>query len=423
MANSDNAPPHRPFRDFYSHVQSAEHAEYRRRPHSKVRDAAEFDRQRQHLLSFYSGADVKHSFIDENGQCFDCMPIEQQPALRGTGRTLAQPPVVPVRLGAPSPQAGVSSLTPPLHPDKKDRYGNAMSCPPGTVAIRRLTLDELTRFETLEHFLRKTPRRFGRSPSSAMPNAAGAAGPPHEYAHAWQTVDNLGGHSVLNIWAPPVTGDQIFSLSQHWYVANSAAGVQTAEVGWQVFPQKYGHDKPVLFTYWTADGYRTTGSYSTDAHDFVQYSSTCPVGIAFDAVSVSGGLQAEAEVCFLLSGGNWWLFINGTDAAHAVGYYPVSLYKGGPMSTKAAEIDYGGETVGTTTYPPMGSGGFAAAGAGRAAYQRNIYYFTSSSGAEAAALTPAQEWAASYTIDLRQSDDWGQFFYFGGPGGPPAPTV
>ena len=417
MTSDDHAAGYKAFGEFYNQLRSAHHEQYRSKPHTKVRDQVAFDEQKHHLLSLYDGVTVAHSFVDSNGQTFDCIPIDQQPALKKSGRTLAHPPNVPRPQGLPPPAPQGPSPTLMLHPDRKDRLGNAMSCPPGTVAIRRITLDEMTRFETLGHFLRKTPGRSGHGTPTAAPDAANASGPAHEYAHAWQTIDNLGGHSFLNIWQPGIAADQTFSLSQQWYVATGTAGVQTAEVGWQVFPQKYGHDKPVLFTYWTADGYQHTGSYSTDAGDFIQYSPTCPVGIALDTISVAGGAQAEVEVTFLLSGGNWWLFINGTDTQHAVGYYPTSLYQNGPMATQATEIDYGGETVGNTSYPPMGSGAFANQGTGNAAYQRNIYYFPPTGGAQQAALTPAEQWPTSYTIQVQQSNEWGESFYFGGPGG------
>jgi hypothetical protein len=417
MALSDSEPTITPFDEFYRRAQSVDHEEFRRRPGTKVRNRDAFEEQRRHLLSLYHGINASHSFVDSQGQIFDCIPIEQQPALTRTGAALATPPVVPAPGGAP---AQTSEAGMPLHPNKRDRFGNVMSCPPGTVAVRRVTLEELSRFETLGHFLRKSPR----STQAAMvpPAAPEAPQPPHEYAHAGQTVDNLGGHGFLNIWAPAITGDETFSLSQHWYAAEGPSGTQTAEVGWQVFPEKYRHAHPVLFTYWTPDGYKT-GSYSNDAGDFVQYSPNCPVGIALDDVSVLGGAQAEIEVCYFLSGGNWWLFVNGVGTAHAVGYYPATKYQGGPLATKATSIDYGGETVGTTAYPAMGSGEFASAGAGKAAYQRDIYYFTPAGASQQADLQAAQQWPASYTIEVHQSNAWGEYFWFGGPGGAPEPST
>jgi len=116
------------------------------------------------------------------------------------------------------------------------------------------------------------------------------------------------------------------------------------------------------------------------------------------------------------------LFINGTETSDAVGYLPASLYGGGPLATNATSIEYGGETFGATSHPPMGSGAFAGAGAGKAAYQRNIYYYTKDTEIGQPALRASQRSAASYTIDLRESDDWGKFFWFGGPGNTLAPA-
>jgi hypothetical protein len=304
-----------------------------------------------------------------------------------------------------------------------DRHGNAMACPVGTVAIRRVTLEEMSRFESLEHFLRKGPRSHRRHASqpTAPAEAADPFDPPHEYAHAYQEVNNVGGRSILNIWAPAAAGNRTFSLSQQWYAASGPSGLQTVEAGWQVCPAKYGHAMPVLFTYWTGDSYKATGSYNTDAGHFVQYSATCPVGLAFLQTSVAGAEQSEVELIVLLADGKWWLFVNGEGAPHAVGYYPTTLFQNGPMATGATEIDYGGETVSPDAYPPMGSGAFASEGYKKAAYQRNIFYFPPGADAEDAALKASQGWPDSYTVAVEHSPEWGEHFFFGGPGGPGHP--
>ncbi len=69
--------------------------------------------------------------------------------------------------------------------------------------------------------------------------------------------------------------------------------------------------------------------------------------------------QYEIQVAFYLYQGNWWLYVKGTDAQHAIGYYPTSIYKNGAMASHATELDYGGEVVGTSSFPGMGSGHFA----------------------------------------------------------------
>ena len=58
--------------------------------------------------------------------------------------------------------------------------------------MRRITLEELSRFESLDHFFRKGPAGNGRHPRLSAPQAVAAT---HKYAHAYQVVNNLGGHT------------------------------------------------------------------------------------------------------------------------------------------------------------------------------------------------------------------------------------
>ena len=101
--------------------------------------------------------------------------------------------------------------------------------------------------------------------------------------------------------------------------------MQTAEVGWQVYPQMYGNTKPVFFIYWTADDYKSLGCYNLTCPAFVQTNRNWAIGGALSPWSTAGGAQKEIEVSFFLTGGNWWLYIGGGAAANAIGYYPTSL--------------------------------------------------------------------------------------------------
>jgi Neprosin len=368
------------------------------RPETKVRDAAAFEEMKSYIANRYSGVEVVHSFIDSNGQIFDCIPIEQQPSLHGRpAPMIAEPPDLPPAEPAGLRQEAAVQIEPQLAPGNLDQLGNPASCPPGTIPVRRVTLAEMARFETVQHFRQKSPVGKGRHPRlSGIDPQAGV----HKYAHAFQTVNNLGGHNFLNVWRPAIGANQIFSLSQHWYSGGSGASLQTAEVGWQVYPGKYGNPNPVLFIYWTADDYNSTGCYNLDCTAFVQVNSTWMLGGALSSVSVSGGNQAELEVAYYNYQGNWWLYLGGMSRSQAVGYYPASLYGTGQLARNATGIDYGGETVGTASWPPMGSGAFASTGYQKAAYQRNIYYFTTSHTAQFANLTAVQNSPSCYTIDV-----------------------
>jgi hypothetical protein len=412
---SPSQKPFPAFRDFVNSLHVAAHANFAARSDAKVASADQFEEMKRHVARLYQGVDVAHSFADGNGQIFDCVPIQQQPAARRAGMlAVASPPDLPHPGGAVS--TGESPVQPQLSATRKDAFGNTMACPPGTIPMRRITLEELSRFESLNDFFRKAPRKEGRHPRLSFPMATGLA---HKYAHAYQVVSNLGGHNFLNVWDPSVIGpDQVFSLAQHWYAAESPSGVQTVEVGWQVFPQKYGNSNPCLFIYWTADGYQNTGCYNLDCHAFIQTNPHWAFGAALSPVSVSGGTQYELEVSYLLYQNNWWLYLGGTDAASAVGYYPASLFNGGPLATAATDVDYGGETVASVNWPPMGSGAFAAAGWQQAAYQRDIYYFPTTGGAQFVNLIPAQPSPHSYTINtFSAAAPWNSYFYFGGSGG------
>jgi hypothetical protein len=426
-----------PFRQFVDSLQQVQAEQHLALAESRARDTGAVREMHSHLVRHYSGVDAVHSFSDENGSVFDCIPVEQQPALRQQGA--AARPATPPDLPPASPDTRAAARAPAvdrptehvvqLHPDRQDQYGNVMHAPGGTIPMRRLTMGNLARFETLRHFFQKSPFGSARPPRTYGPaspaSPQGGAAPPaaavaqtHRWAHAAQSVANLGGHSFINVWDPPIGGDQVFSLAQHWYVAGSGDALQTAEVGWQVYPQMYGNTKPAFFIYWTADNYKSLGCYNLNCPAFVQTNNSWAIGGALSPWSTPGGEQQEIEVSFFLSQGNWWLYLGGGAAANAIGYYPGSLYGNGAMASGAAEIDYGGEVVGTTSFPSMGGAAFADQGFRQAAYHRDIRYFPAAGGNVPAVLTAAAASPACYTAVVSQFDpDWNATLFFGGPGG------
>jgi len=405
---------------FVDSVQSAKHSTFAAGAHAQVAHDDAFAEMKAHILKLYDKTEAPHSFMDETGAIFDCIPIEQQPALRGTKESVPKAPDAPHHeaavAGAPQDDKKDTLIASPLGADKKDKHGNVMHCPSGTIPMRRVTLEDLSRFPTLKDFFRKGPRGAGRPPRADDPLTVPAT---HRWAHAYQNVANGGGHSFLNLWDPPIGANQIFSLSQHWYVGGSGAKLQTLECGWQVYPGFYGDKKAHLFTYWTADDYGSTGCYNMTCTAFVQTSSTATPGMALSLVSVPGGAQYTMELTYWHTGGRWWLYYNGTSGSNAIGYYPDSIYKGGALTGNASEIDYGGETVGTTSFPPMGSGVFANQGWTKAAYQRTIGYYKPAGGALVnASLTPSQSWPNCYTaVVTLYASPWFETLWFGGPGG------
>ncbi len=406
------------FKAFIDSLKPAKHRDYSARAASKVAHEGAFEEMKAHILKLYDKTKAPHSFMDESGAIFDCIPIEQQPALKGSAGAVPKAPDLPQHKAASGPQARRkdSLIASPMGPDKKDRHGNVMHCPAGTIPMRRVTLEDLTRFPSLNDFFRKGPRGAGRPPRAIEPPTVPAT---HRWAHAFQNVNNGGGHSFLNLWDPPIGANQIFSLSQHWYVGGSGGNLQTIECGWQVYPAFYGDNKAHLFTYWTADDYNATGCYNLTCPAFVQTSASFAPGMALGSVSVIGGAQYIMELAYWHTGGRWWLYYNGTSGSNAIGYYPDTLYKGGALASNATEIDYGGETVGTTSFPPMGSGHFAKEGWQKAAYQRTIGYYPPAGGAMVNAnLTASQSWPSCYTaVVTLYGSPWFKTLWFGGPGG------
>ncbi|MGA7674317.1 MAG: neprosin family prolyl endopeptidase [Rhizomicrobium sp.] len=236
---------------------------------------------RHHLQQMYGGVSVSHSF-EMGNQVFDCVPIYSQLGVRLQGlKNIATPPPFPPYVARFAPQTGVP--TPQVTEnasDKPDIFGNKERCETGTIALRRLTFDELSRFATLRQFFQKS--LFDHRKNSITPPSTNN----HAYAHAVQNVSNWGGYGVLNLWSPSVNIlTQTFSLSQEWYVGGTGKNIQTAETGWQNYPWKYFSESSRLFIYWTADDYNKTGCYNLDCAAFVQTNNTWILGGAFSNYS------------------------------------------------------------------------------------------------------------------------------------------
>jgi hypothetical protein len=424
--------PHRAYKEL---VGASDFDLYRRDPRIRVATKTAFNRMQAHVVSLYEGVEAVHSFEDAAGHPVDCIPLEQQPSLRGQTGPLSDPPDLDQVIAGEKPQTVPLSqaTSPPAAEPSRDRHGNVRQAPPGTIPMRRVTLNQVARFHDLDDYLNKVPTSGtgGRSRKSKVALQAGPsarrvpsvpdadAGKNHRYAYTEQNVANLGAHDTLAVYAPAIDANQFFSLAQHWYSAGTGANHQTVEVGWQVYPDHYGHSQPVLFIFWTPDNY-ATGSYNLDAAGFVQTNNAWTLGGAISPVSVVGGAQWEIELAAYLYNGNWWIYAGGTAAANTIGYYPGSLFGTGPMATSASAIKFGGETVtAKVSWPAMGSGGLAAAGWQQAAYQRDIFYFPTTGGAQWTGLTPQQPSPACYTLALQTpvARPWGVYFYYGGPGG------
>jgi hypothetical protein len=347
----------------------------------------------------YGALPVHATIRDRTGRIFDCVSADEQPALIRSGKPLAVPSGMPLKSRS----------------QKRFQPDPLADLPNGTFPVRRVTPESLLGLRDLTLGMRK-----GCSPIGALSDAPAVVTSGHRYAHGSQKLLRaIGVRTVLNVWQPTIRESETFSLSQLWFCGNAPEGIQTLEVGWQVSPELNGTAAPTLFTFWTPNGYNNSGPGAyNDANSFVQLPNALwKPGATFNQVSAINGDQVELEVGYMLQDGNWWLYVGGTGPADAVGYFPASLFGTGDLASQATSLDFGGETLSLATAPLMGSGNFAATGAGRTAYQRNITYVDPTGTPKDATLSLAQDTPQYYTIISDSTFGWGTAIRFGGPGG------
>lgn len=156
------------YEKFVSDSQRAEYKDFARREGTKVKSAAEFEKMKAHLLSMYEGVKVKNSFVLGENDYVDCVDISTQPGLRQDGKrqTLAKPPAPKIAKEEEEvPESAGKAVEPMLGKQKKDPFGNAQYCEQGFIPMRRVTLDELVRYQTLADFFSK----YGKAGEKGVP--------------------------------------------------------------------------------------------------------------------------------------------------------------------------------------------------------------------------------------------------------------
>jgi hypothetical protein len=405
------------FQDFVENTRSAPANNFVSRAETNIKEPAALEEMRQAILTRYKGVEVSHSFL-LGDQHYDCVAINQQPAFRTYGlKSAAQaPPAELIKHQLPAAAGAKSTLARGLEAEQPvDAFGNSTHCEANTVPLLRTTLETMSHFATLQQFYQKLPGnavRVAQARKFEDPSVAA-----HKYSFTYQYVNNLGGNSNLNLWSPYVNTSrgEIFSLSQEWYIGGSGSGTQTEEVGWVVYPAMFNNSEQAhFFIFSTADDY-ATGCWNNSCGDFVQVADSGLLGNSWSTYSTSGGAQYEMSAEYYLYQGNWWLAFGGT----WVGYYPGSKYHGGQNTRYAQIVEFGTEGVGTTIWPPEGSGAFSNRGFGYSAYQRNLFYINTAGTTVWDTLNPDIPSPACYTITgpYNNTGAWSRYFYEGGPGG------
>ncbi|TYJ07402.1 hypothetical protein E1A91_A11G000700v1 [Gossypium mustelinum] len=178
---------------------------------------------------------------------------------------------------------GQKPSDPPARPKRSGE-----SCPEGTVPIRRTTEKDVLKASSV--------RRYGRTRRGHLRRDSTGSG--HEHAVVFLNGDQYyGAKASLKVWAPHVTNEYEFSLSQIWIISGSFGNdLNTIEAGWQVRPELYGDNYPRFFTYWTTDAYRATGCYNLLCSGFVQTTNKIAIGAAISPISSYDGRQFDIDI-------------------------------------------------------------------------------------------------------------------------------
>ncbi|MBA0696488.1 hypothetical protein Goari_003035 [Gossypium aridum] len=318
------------------------------------------------------------------------------------------------------------------------------SCPEGTVPIRRTRQKDIQRASSITRYGRRRVRRD-------------STGSGHEHAVAFEKGDEYyGAKASLNVWAPRVSNEYEFSLSQIWIISGSFGNdLNTIEAGWQACPwpkllllsvissMAYMNNYRIHSCFFRlalncmeiitlgsshtgllnlqTDAYRATGCYNLLCSGFIQTNNKVAIGAAISPTSSYNGRQFEIGLMVWKDPkhGNWWLELG---SGMLVGYWPAILFS--HLRSHANMIQFGGEIVnsrssssGLHTSTQMGSGHFAQQGFGKAAYFRNLQRVDWDNNLlPMTNLRLLADHSNCYDITQGRNNLWGTYFYYGGPG-------
>ena len=381
----------------------------------RVKNPQERERMEAYVKKLQSEKKVIKSFTSPSGDTIDCVDLFTQPALNRPGMEKHKIQFAPSNLPSQL-KTKVQETQDKIQIPSQLYMLTGDSCPKKSVPMRRITMETLKHFKTLDDFFKKKfvdiEKPFG---------GGGSTTSTHEYAHAARTVNNWGTESILNIWKPFVDETNEFSLSQMWVVRGSGSNRETVEAGWQKYYDLYGDWRSRLFIYFTPDNYGNGGCYNLSCGAFVQIDNSVYIGGGFTNYSSAGGPQYAFKLMLYkdFTNGHWWLKYGDT----WVGYWPRNLFDSNGLRDRGDRIDFGGEIVNTSpggahTHTDMGSGYWPYQGYGYAAYQRALRYIdTSNYYQRATGLNASRTDRDCYDIEMHSSSgSWGEYFYFGGSG-------
>ncbi|CAK9310323.1 unnamed protein product [Citrullus colocynthis] len=296
------------------------------------------------------------------------------------------------------------------------------SCPKGTIPIRRTKKEDILRANSVKSYGKKKPHATVK-PTSIDIDLNGQNGHQHAIIYV-EGGQYYGAKATINVWSPKIQQTNEFSLSQIWILGGTfGEDLNSIEAGWQVSPDLYGDNNTRLFTYWTSDAYQATGCYNLLCSGFVQINNEIAMGASIFPISSYRGSQYDISLLIWKDPkeGNWWMQFGNK---YVLGYWPAFLFS--YLTDSASMIEWGGEVVnsesdGQHTSTQMGSGHFPGEGFGKAGYFRNIQIVGESNSLRAPEdIGTFTEQPSCYDVQNGKSDDWGNYFFYGGPGRNPS---
>ncbi|KAK8562592.1 hypothetical protein V6N12_010666 [Hibiscus sabdariffa] len=243
------------------------------------------------------------------------------------------------------PKSTMEGESPRLLPDN-------IKCPPGSVLIRRTTKEDLIMANKMKTLGLNHPT----NPAAPDANTAAVRYPKH----------NFGARTTMNVWGPTTLPGQA-SFANLWISSGPSEELNVIQAGWAVFPMLFSSNNTRLLTYWTGDGYNTTGCFNYLCPGFVQINPKISLGLVLDQLSVYNGTQRDIQIS-IIKNANWWLQFGN----QFVGYWPQKLFS--YMHDGADNAVWGGLVISPSNEPSpaMGSGHFPKDGLqNKSAYFKN----------------------------------------------------
>ncbi|CAI9093617.1 OLC1v1029164C2 [Oldenlandia corymbosa var. corymbosa] len=314
---------------------------------------------------------VLKSIQSEDGDIIDCVDIYKQPALNHPAlrnhKIQMLPSYVPTMEKTPRKINRAKRKKNKLYSKSESQVSVTKqiwhkngSCPEGTVPIRR-------NMQTMNKALPILSRRYNSSFNRSK----------HEFSqnntlnmlranHAMSILLTegyayTGAQGDIAVYNPTVEGSDEYTLSDVSLENGGQGFFEAIRSGWMVNPMVYGDKNTRFFTYWTADGAKSTGCFDSLCPGFVQVSKDIALGATIDHISSPSNRPSQVMSISIYKDqntNNWWVDLGGKK----IGYWPSELFEG--LSHHAASVQWGGDVYSTRLTTPhtataMGSGEYA----------------------------------------------------------------